>query len=137
MAAEAQGRRVTRYVLDSSAAIALVLSEPGAREVEKALPDCTISAVNLSEIVSGLVNNGFPGAVARDSVARLDLSVVPFDEDMALDAGALREATRSRGLSLGDRACLSLARRLGLPALTADRVWLGLDLGIEIRLIRD
>ncbi len=128
---------MTRYVLDSSAAIALVLSEPGALEVENALPDCVIGAVNLSEIVSSLVNNGFPGALARESVTQLDLHVVPFDEDMALDAGALREATRKHGLSLGDRACLVLARHLGLPALTADRTWAKLDVGIEVRLIRE
>lgn len=128
---------MTRYVLDSSAAIALVLSEPGAREVEEALPDCVIGAINLSEIVSSLINNGFPGALARESVAQLDLDVMPFDEDMALDAGALREPTRKHGLSLGDRACLVLARHLGLPALTADRNWAKLDLDIEIRLIRE
>lgn len=128
---------MTRYVLDSSAAIALVLSEPGAGLVEKALPECSISAVNLAEIVSGLINNGFPGDVARDSVVRLDLSVVPFDEVLALEAGALREVTRAHGLSLGDRACLALAGHLDLPALTADRKWADLDVGIEIRLIRD
>ncbi len=128
---------MTRYVLDSSAALALVLSEPGAREVEKALPECVIGAVNLSEIVSSLVNNGFPGELARQSVAQLNLDVVPLDADMALDAGALRGPTRKHGLSLGDRACLVLARRLGLPALTADRTWAKLDMGIKVRLIRD
>ncbi len=34
------------------------------------------------------------------------------------------------------RACLALARRLGLPALTADRRWFRLEAGVDIRLIR-
>lgn len=127
---------MTRYVLDASAAVAFILSEPGAQQVEDALPDCQVSAVNLAETVNALINNGFPGEVARDSVARLNLNVVPFDAEQALEAGALRETTRKQGLSLGDRACLVLARRLGLPALTADRAWAGLELGIEIHLIR-
>jgi PIN domain nuclease of toxin-antitoxin system len=61
---------------------------------------------------------------------------VIFDGPMALRAGKLRAAARSRGLSLGDRACLALAQREGLPALTADRAWAGLDIGVEVRLIR-
>jgi len=38
--------------------------------------------------------------------------------------------------SLGDRVCLALARRRGLPVLTTDKPWADLDLGIEVRLIR-
>ncbi len=128
---------MTQYVLDASAAVAFVLSEPGAQLVEDALPDCHVSTVNLAEVVTALINNGFPGDVASDSVALLDMDAVPFDVEQALEAGALREATREQGLSLGDRACLTLARRLGLPALTADRKWTKLDLGVEIRLIRE
>jgi PIN domain nuclease of toxin-antitoxin system len=44
--------------------------------------------------------------------------------------------TRSAGLSVGDRACLGLAKELDLPVVTADRMWASLDLGIEIELIR-
>ena len=40
------------------------------------------------------------------------------------------------GLSLGDRACLALGKRLNLPVLTADKVWTSLSLGITINLIR-
>lgn len=39
-------------------------------------------------------------------------------------------------LSLGDRACLALARTRGVPAMTSDRTWTQLQIGIEIRLIR-
>jgi PIN domain nuclease of toxin-antitoxin system len=44
----------------------------------------------------------------------------------------LRESTRSLGLSLGDRACLALAKLKALPAVTADRPWMLLDPKLEI-----
>ena len=62
--------------------------------------------------------------------------MVDFDLSQAKVAGDLRWLTRVQGLSLGDRACLALARALGLPAMTADRAWAGLEVGIEIRTIR-
>lgn len=37
------------------------------------------------------------------------------------NAAALRPLTKPFGLSLGDRACLALAQRLGVPVLTSDR----------------
>ncbi len=45
------------------------------------------------------------------------------DVDTAKLAGHLRAATVGAGLSLGDRFCLALALREGLPAWTADRQW--------------
>lgn len=62
--------------------------------------------------------------------------MAPFDTDLALRAALLRNSTRPYGLSLGDRACLALARREGLPVLTADRSWAKLDVGVEVVLIR-
>lgn len=69
-------------------------------------------------------------------VEALGLTVVPFDGDTAMRAGLLRDATRAAGLSLGDRACIAVALREGLPALTADQVWTRVDVGVEIKLIR-
>jgi PIN domain nuclease of toxin-antitoxin system len=64
------------------------------------------------------------------------IEVVAFDSDQAQRTGELIVLTRSHGLSLGDRACLALAQSRGIPALTADRAWLGLDVGVEIRSLR-
>ena len=44
--------------------------------------------------------------------------------------------TRATGLSLGDRACLALAQRLRVPAVTADREWANVNVGITIQLVR-
>ncbi len=48
----------------------------------------------------------------------------------------LRPLTKSRGLSLGDRACLALAMSTGATAVTADRSWADLGLAVSIEVIR-
>ena len=63
------------------------------------------------------------------------LNIIDFDVNLAYLVGSLRPLTKGAGLSLGDRACLALAQRLGLPALTTDRAWKDLSLDIEVRVI--
>jgi PIN domain nuclease of toxin-antitoxin system len=127
---------VSEIVLDASALMAVLHEEPGAAAVEAVLDDAAISAVNLSEVQAKLVERGTAAELAWSSLIDLDLDVVDFDAAQAKAAGDLRSLTRAQGLSLGDRACLALAQALGLPAMTADRAWGGLDVGIEIRTVR-
>jgi PIN domain nuclease of toxin-antitoxin system len=128
---------VSRLVLDESALLALILGERGADEVDPYIPEAAISAVNLAEVVAKLVDAEISDDAVRLAIDDLDLDVVGFDGEMAFQSGLLRKKTRRLGLSLGDRACLALAKREGLPALTADRAWGGLDIGVEIRVVRD
>ena len=79
---------------------------------------------------------GHTDTQVRDRVERLRLDVVELTIEDAFLAGRLRPLTREAGLSLGDRACLALAQRLGKPAVTADRRWTALNLGIKIELLR-
>ena len=125
-----------RVVLDASGLLSLLNSEPGAAAVRDMLPHAVMSAVNLSEVISKLAGEGIPKSDIEEALDGLDLEVVPFDFDQAYSAGLLSPMTRSQGLSLGDRACIALGFRLGLPVLTADRVWSTLDLGVEVRLAR-
>jgi PIN domain nuclease of toxin-antitoxin system len=127
---------VSEIVLDASALIAVLREEPGSAAVEAVLDDAAISAVNLSEVQAKLVERGTPPEIAWSWLVDLDLDVVDFDAPQARVAGDLRTLTRSHGLSLADRACLALAQVLGAPAMTADRAWSGLEVGIEIRTIR-
>jgi PIN domain nuclease of toxin-antitoxin system len=53
----------------------------------------------------------------------LGAEIVDFEIDQACITGKLRTATRAAGLSLGDRACLALAAKRNLPAMTADQAW--------------
>ena len=124
------------YVLDASALLAAMLQERGAQQVEGKLADARIGAVNLSEVVAKLQERGVPDDVIDDSLAELDLIVVPFDAEQGIMAGKLRRDTRAAGLSLGDRACLALAAILEATAITTDGAWRDLKLPIEIELAR-
>lgn len=127
---------MTQAVLDASAILAYLKAEPGADAVRPHLPGATASAVNVAEAGSKLVDRGMGEHDMRAAIAGLGLNVVAFDESAALAAATLCARTRKSGLSLGDRACLALGMARNLPVLTADRSWAGLDLGVEIRLIR-
>jgi ribonuclease VapC len=123
-------------VLDSSALLALLWSEPGNETVRAVVDRAMISAVNLAEVVSKLSDRGFDGSAAREAMANLRVAVVGFDEQQAMSVGNLRKATRHLGLSIGDRACLALAQTRAAKVLTSDRTWTKLGLGIDIVLIR-
>jgi PIN domain nuclease of toxin-antitoxin system len=123
-------------VIDASALLAMIRGEAGAATVEAVLDGAAISAVNWSEVYHRAVEHGVDVAGLRADVEGLGVEIVPFSADDAERAAELVPVTRERGLSLADRACLALADRLGLPVVTADRSWLGLDLGVEIRAIR-
>ena|SRR6266436_6589449 len=98
------------------------------------LPNASISAVNLSEVLARLQEIGMPEDDV--AVARLNLRVVAFDELQARATAQLRSLTRHFGLSPADRACLALGDRLRCAVVTADRIWASLDVGVEIVVIR-
>ena len=123
-------------VIDASTLLALVNNEPGADKAAGFIADAVISAVNLAEAISKLVERGATMSDARAAFALLPLEVADFTRPLAEMAGGLVATTRAHGLSLGDRACLALASRLALPAVTADRAWAELNLDVEVILIR-
>jgi len=149
-------------VLDASALLAYLLDEPGAEAVEGVIADgAAVSAVNLAECLSRLADvrpdvaellgnqaidvqpealpYWLPGLGAGGPVLPGTIAPQPFTTVDAMLCAALRPVTRSKGLSLGDRACLALGRRMPAPVFTADRSWLELDgeaLGVEVRPIR-
>ena len=123
-------------ILDASALMAVLREEPGGEVVERILPQAIIGAVNLSEVYAKLTEAGMPEQVAWSAVADLGLKIIAFDEPLAQIAGSLRSATRKAGLSFGDRACLALAKQLGLPVYTADRAWRALGIGVDVEIVR-
>jgi ribonuclease VapC len=128
--------------LDASALLALLQNERGAEVVENAIADgATISTVNLAEALSTMARKGADPATALATMTERGviggaITVEPFTLADAVEAARLRPLTAKAGLSLGDRSCLALARRLGTPALTADQPWRGIDLPVEVRSIR-
>lgn len=116
-------------VLDASAVLALLNREPGGERVEGYLADGVISAVNAAEVLSKLADAGLTPGEAKESLSLLGISIVAFELRDAEAVAALRGHTKSKGLSLGDRACLALGLRLGAVVVTAERSWAGLKIG--------
>ena len=124
-------------VLDASALLAYLRDEQGADAVQEALAEAaSIGTVNLSEVLSKLADGGQDPGKAMERIGVLPLEVVPFDEDLAVETARLRPLTVQAGLSLADRACLALARRRGVRALTADAAWRRVRLDVDIVLVR-
>ncbi len=127
---------MAKVVLDASALLAFVNREPGEDKVTAVLGEAMILAVNLCEVVTKLaLRNNLSDRVLKE-LTEFELEIVDFDRALAEAAGVLAAHTRGQGLSLGDRACLALARREGATALTADKAWRKIDLGIDIQFIR-
>lgn len=129
---------MARIVLDASALLAWIEDEPGGDRVLDALGSGAVvmSAVNWAEVLAKLADRGVSDEDLRRIRGSLDLEIRPFDEHAAFESVALRRATRSLGLSIGDRACLGLARLEEAAALTADRRWIKVDADIEVEVIR-
>lgn len=127
-------------VLDASALLTYVFGEPGAIEVEKRLPGAVMHTVNYAEVLSRLAERGLSPEDAETQLQRAGLAqVIRIDPGVPADAltvARLRPLTRPAGLSLGDRYCLALAQRLGVPAATTDRAWGTLTVGITVEVLR-
>jgi ribonuclease VapC len=129
-------------VLDASALLAYLRGEAGGQMVKAVLAaGAVINAVNYAEVLTRLSDAGEEPAIIhrrlRDQglIGAL-LAVTPLDEADGVTIARLRTSTRALGLSLGDRACLATALRVGRPVITADRAWATVDVGVTVHLIR-
>jgi PIN domain nuclease of toxin-antitoxin system len=130
------GEGVASCVLDASALLALLNSEPGGEIVADLLASAVISSVNWSEVVQKSLDRQADVDGLRQDLEALGLEIRSFTAEDAERTAHLRAITERLGLSLGDRACLALAASLGLPAVTADRIWDDLEIGIAVRVAR-
>jgi ribonuclease VapC len=124
------------FVLDASALLAVVRHERGSDVVETRLDRSEISAVNWSEVVERGRYRGVNMDGARAEFEVTGLRFVPFSLDDAEATALLYPSTAPLGLGFADRACLALAQRQRATALTAERRWRDLDIGIRIEVIR-
>ncbi len=139
-----------RAVLDSAAVLAFAFDEPQAGIIEQQLPSSAASTVTVAEVYAKLLRRGsdperigpllvelglrverftLADAIASAQVERLDMA---RREQLGEDA----DPHLRKQLSLGDRCCLALALRLGVPAVTADRVWADLGDPVKVQLFR-
>lgn len=129
---------MTDAVLDASALLALLRDEPGAERVRSALRSSAMTTINFGEVVGFYARRGASERDIRALLHPLSVERIAFDEELAYVVGLMLPATSSAGLSLGDRACLALAIRLGAKALTADRSWsrIARTVGVDVEIIR-
>lgn len=128
------------HVLDSSALLAVSKGERGAEFVIELInsKDCMISSVNMAEVATRLLDLGLPAHELQRAVAQFGVDVIDFNQEQALACAALRPLTKSAGLSLGDRACLALAKLMDGIAVTADQAWqdVRISAGVKVLMIR-
>jgi len=123
-------------VFDSSAILAVLLSEPGCDRVLSRLEGGYLSTVNLIEVHARMIALGADPTLAWNRVLNFGCKICPLTENQARTAAELLTVTRPYGLSLGDRVCLALAIEHGAKVCTADRAWKSIPLPIEIEVIR-
>ncbi len=110
--------------------------EDGAATVREAMDlGAAISVANWAEVLSKAAAVGDDPRQLADDL-RDAVIVEPLTEADCIEIARLRPLTIAQGLSLADRACLVLAARLGVPALTSDHIWEQADVTAEVKLIR-
>jgi PIN domain nuclease of toxin-antitoxin system len=133
---------VNSIVLDSSAILAMIQGERGGERVEVLLDSMDagadlqvyVSWVSWCEVLTRNRRDN-PDVTADELTAVLaGVELVPFAGDAAELAANYAEV--SRALSLGDRACLALAKSLQATAWTTDRLWVECKLDVPVELIR-
>ena len=127
---------MTKIVFDSSAILALLKMESGHEIVSKNLEQAVVSSVNFCEVVSFLSKKTQKQDEMIKFLTETFDCIEDFNIEQSIIAGSFISVTKDYGLSLGDRACLALAKYKNIPVLTADKAWTKLNLGIKIKLIQ-
>jgi PIN domain nuclease of toxin-antitoxin system len=122
--------------------MAFLLEENGKAVVAAALTGrAAISIVNWAEVLSKVAERGSDPAAVNARYRERGfiggaLLIEPMIESDCLEVARLRPITKPQGLSLADRACLTLGARLEVPVLTTDSAWADAKVPVEVRLIR-
>lgn len=123
-------------ILDASALLAYLHQEPGWEVVREHIDGGCISSVNWCEVAQKATRCGLDVTQVRKLLEDIGLAIISFSPHQAELAALLWQGTRDHGLSLADRACLALALEYKIPVYTADRVWLALELDLDVCVIR-
>lgn len=127
-------------IIASSALIALINREEGDEVVKQLLPNAIMSTVNVAEVMGIMMNKySFTEDEIIESMNECIQSIIPFTFSQAKIAGKLAIINKETklGLSLSDKACISLGIDLSIPIYTADKIWQDLKYnGATIKLIR-
>ena len=134
-----------RAVLDASAIVAVLFKERGHEAVVQIIKaGAVVTPTGLAEALTVARRKGHRRSTTElmDDLGELGLMVEPIDAD---DAEAMADLLRRSdelddprlgSLSLGDAACLAVAKRLHLPAVASDGTWEVLDTDITVLPVR-
>ena len=109
---------MSKSVLDASAVLAYLHRESRHEAIGGMLDQAGVSAVNIAEVAAKLAEKGASERRIRQTIDALGIEILDFDEALAYRTGVLPEVTH-----------------LGVRAVTTDRNWAGLQMGIEIRVV--
>jgi ribonuclease VapC len=133
---------MSHAVLDASALMVYLNDEQGAETVERALVEgAYMSVVHWIEVLSAVAELGeapshLASEMAQQGVLHNSLEVLPLTAEDAVSVAELSQKALNRELDMSDRVCLSLAKRLQVPIMTADTSWEHVNAEVEICLIR-
>jgi len=125
-----------KIVLDASAILALIQEEPGAEIIRPLLSQSMMSTVNVAESLTSLQKVDIGPEEGIEYMSLLINEIVSFDLDQAVEVAILYPKVKHKGLSLGDRACLTLGKKYHATIYTADKAWKNIDPELDIQLIR-
>lgn len=124
------------HILDTSALIALIHREPGWETVQAVLDHSAVCAIHLTEAITKLTRKGGEPRLVERYLRALPMPILPWDEELAWESRDLAPLAWTHGLSLADRACLTIARHHGAIAMTSDTEWESLKLDVRVELFR-
>ena len=126
-----------KVILDASALLALLQQESGASVVEPLLKNAIMSTVNVAETLITLQKIDILPEEAIALITDIIPEIVIFDLVQAQMVAELHNKVLFKGLSLGDKACIVLGKKLKIPIYTADKIWSELKLqDVKINIIR-
>jgi len=128
---------MSKVILDAPALLALLNSEKGKDLVEEVLSKSVMSAISVFEVIAELEAklNILPDE-SKKMIETIIQEIIPFNLEQAAEVAKLKSVTKGSGLSLGDRACLALAKLKRYPIYTTDKTWKELNIGVDVQLIR-
>jgi PIN domain nuclease of toxin-antitoxin system len=115
----------------------MLLGEPGGDRVMNAFlrqDSIAMSAVNWSEVLTRLQRQSPIVNAAKLAAMLPGVEIVPFGQSEAEQTAELAKSCGA--LSLGDRACLTLAHARGVAAWTTDKIWMQMPVGAKLEMLR-
>ncbi|WP_342267542.1 type II toxin-antitoxin system VapC family toxin [Candidatus Tisiphia endosymbiont of Empis tessellata] len=127
--------KTKKFLLDTSAIIALLKQESGYKILEDVIASSALSSVNLSELVSVLTRSNIKENEIDTIITDIVPDIIPFSESISIKAGKLISLTKDYGLSLGDRACIATGSYYNMEIYTTDKIWLKLSDKLPVKII--